>query len=293
MGKRNRQNDLFSLSAVDNAMTYNRYFLRLSELAISRFKWNNLPPTVDERFLELMLFAQGHSIFFKDDVMGYLSLQGAIGGKFNVYRIPTDRRAIADNGYQKKLTEKDSVIIYDNYLHTNTSVMIEQFARRLANLDRIIDVNINAQKTPVMIICDENERLTMENLYMKYDGNQPFIFGDKSINTKNIQVLKTDAPYNADRIYELKTQIWNEALTYLGISNTNVIKKERLISDEVTRNNAGTIASRHSPLEARRQACQLINDMFGLDISVDYRDDYQIIEQYVETPTESEVVDYE
>ena len=293
MGKRNRQNDLFSLSAVDNAMTYNRYFLRLSELAISRFKWNNLPSTVDERFLELMLFAQGHSIFFKDDVMGYLSLQGAIGGKFNVYRIPTDRRAIADNGYQKKLTEKDSVIIYDNYLHTNTSVMIEQFARRLANLDRIIDVNINAQKTPVMIICDENERLSLENLYMKYDGNQPFIFGDKSINTKNVQVLKTDAPYNADRIYELKTQIWNEALTYLGISNINIIKKERLISDEVTRNNAGTIASRHSPLEARRQACQLINEMFGLDISVDYRDDYQIIEQYKETPTESEVVDYE
>ncbi len=291
MSKRSRKNDLFVLSAVDNAMTYNRYFLRLSELAISRFKWNNLPDTIDERFLELILFAQGHAVFFKDEVMGFLALQGAIGGAFNQYRIPTTRRAIADNGYQKSLTEKDSIIIYDNYLHTNTSPMIEQFARRLANFDRIIDVNINAQKTPMLIICDENERLTMENLYMRYDGNQPFIFGDKGLNKNGVTVLKTDAPYNADRIYELKTQVWNEALTYLGISNTNVVKKERLISDEVTRNNAGTIASRHSPLEARRQAADKINRMFGLDITVDYRDDYQIIDNG--KPEESEVLDVE
>ena len=152
---------------------------------------------------------------------------------------------------------------------------VEMFAKRLYNLDRAIDVNANAQKTPVLIQCSEQERLTMKNLYMQYDGNTPFIFGDKNLNAKGLTVLKTDAPYVADKLYQLKTQIWNEALTYLGISNTNVTKKERMISDEVIRNQGGTIASRHSRLESRREAVAKINKMFGLNIEVNYREDYR------------------
>ena len=115
----------------------------------------------------------------------------------------------------------------------------------------------------------------MLNLYKEYDGNSPVIFGDKNLDIKGMQVLKTDAPYVADKIYELKNNIWNEALTFLGISNLNVQKKERLITDETIRSQGGTIASRYSRLNARRQACEEINRMFGLDIWVDYREDYR------------------
>ena len=90
-----------------------------------------------------------------------------------------------------------------------------------------------------------------------------------------MKVLKTDAPYIADRLYQLKTQIWNEALTYLGISNMNIQKKERLISDEAIRSQGGTIASRYSRLESRREAADKINGMFGLDIRVDFREDFR------------------
>ena len=116
---------------------------------------------------------------------------------------------------------------------------------------------------------------------MQYDGNEPFIFGDKSLNTNGLKVLKTDAPYVADKLYELKVQYWNEALTYLGISNVNVMKKERMIQDEVQRNQGGTIASRYSRLEARREACKAINNMFDLDIWCDYREDYQALSETV------------
>ena len=151
------------------------------------------------------------------------------------------------------------------------------FARELYNLDRAISVNANAQKTPILIRCTENERLSLENLYMNYDGNKPVIYGDKQLNPNALTVLKTDAPYVADKLYTLKTQKWNEALTYLGISNVNITKRERLITDEVTRNQGGTIASRYSRLESRRQACAKINEMFGLNIQCDYREDYQEI----------------
>lgn len=188
--------------------------------------------------------------------MGFLCLQNVLGGEYNVYRIPTKRRAYAVNGYQKELDENNSVIIFNNYLHTNSMLDVRMFAKRLYNLDRAIDVNANAQKTPILIQCDEKQRLTMLNLYKQYEGNEPVIFGDKNLNANGIKVLQTSAPYVADKLYELKAQLWNEALTYLGISNINAQKKERMITDEVTRNLGATIASRYSRLQSRREACE-------------------------------------
>lgn len=275
MGVKNKQ---FWESARMNNGTYRQYYNRLVELAISMFEWKNLPDTVDPRFLELTLFTDGQAVFFKDEELGYLALQNAMNGDFDVYRIPVNRRAFAVNGYQRKLTNKDSVIVYNNYLHTNSQLDADMFARRLYNLDRAIDVNANAQKTPVLIKCSQEERLTLLNVYKQWDGNEPLIMGDKGLNTNAMTVLKTDAPYVCDKLYQLKTQIWNEALTYMGISNINVQKKERLITDEVTRNQGGTIASRYSRLNARRDACKKINAMFGLEIWCDYREDYQTVD---------------
>lgn len=269
----------FGESAYMNNRTYMQYYNRLTELALSMFEWKNLPKTVDQRFLEMCLFSDGMCVFFEDEVLGYLGLRCMIGGKLNVYQIPTDRRAYATNGYQKELDGTNSVIIFNNYLHTNSMLDVEMFSKRLYNLDRAIDVNANAQKTPVLIQCDESQRLTMKNLYKQYEGNEPFIFGSKGLDANGLKVLQTGAPYVADKLYELKTQIWNEALTYLGISNINVVKKERMITDEVTRNQGGTVASRYSRLESRRQACKQINEMFGLDIWVEYREDFQDIEE--------------
>ena len=269
----------FGESAYMNNRTYMQYYNRLTELALSMFEWKNLPKTVDQRFLEMCLYSDGMCVFFEDEVLGYLGLRCMIGGRLNVYQIPTDRKAYASNGYQKNLDGTNSVIIFNNYLHTNSMLDVEMFSKRLYNLDRAIDVNANAQKTPVLIQCDESQRLTMLNLYKKYEGNEPFIFGSKGLDANGIKVLQTGAPYVADKLYELKTQIWNEALTYLGISNINVVKKERMITDEVTRNQGGTVASRYSRLESRRQACKQINEMFGLDIWVDYREDFQDIQE--------------
>lgn len=284
-------------SAWTNNATFMQYYNRLTELSISMFEWKNLPPTIDPRFMELTLYADGQAVFFKDEVLGFLCLQNILGGEFDVYRVPIKRRAYAVNGYQKDLTRDDSVIIFNNYLHTNSMLDVRMFAKRLYNLDRAIDVNANAQKTPILIQCDESQRLTMLNVYKQYQGNEPVIFGDKNLNANGVKVLQTNAPYVCDKLYQLKTQIWNEALTYLGISNINVQKKERLITDEVTRNQGGTIASRYSRLESRREACKKINDMFGLNIWCDYREDFQQInpedDETGEDTTETEGNDFE
>lgn len=280
MGRRKTN---FEESLSMNNYTYMQYAYRLMELSISMFEWKNLPEGIDERFLEMVLFTDGHAVFFKDDELGdYLALQCLINGKLNVYRIPIKRRAFAVNGYQKQLTDKDSVIIFNNMLHTNSWLDVKMFAKRLYNLDRIIDVNANAQKTPILIKGNEQQRLTLTNLYKEYDGNAPVIFADKSLDMNALQVMSTQAPYVADKIYQLKTQIWNEALTYLGISNVSFQKRERMVSDEVTRSQGGTVASRYSRLNARRQACEQINKMFGLNIDCDSREDYQFSEEVMD-----------
>ena len=278
MSRRHKTN--FEESLLGNNRAYGFYLERLTELAISMFEWKNLPDTVDERFLELILFTDGQAVFFKDEDLGdFLALQVLVNGKMNVYRIPIKRRAFAIDGYNYNLDIKNSVIIYNNFLRTNSYRLCVMFAKKLYNLDRIIDVNANAQKTPVLLKTSEEQRLSLLNAYKEWDGNQPVIYGDKGLDINAFTVLKTDAPYMGDKLYQLKTQYWNEALTYLGISNLNMQKKERLVSDEVTRSQGGVIASRYSRLEARRQAAQKINDMFGLNIEVNYREDFREIDK--------------
>lgn len=277
MSRRNKGNGLFGESAVMNNATYIQYFNRLVELSVSMFEWQGLPETVDPRYLELHLFQNGSMVYFRDEVMGDLCLDCIANGQFDVYGNPISRRAYSSyNQYQKTLNESDSVIIWNNYLRQPSVLDVKMFAKRLYNLDRIIDVNANAQKTPVLVQGTEKQRLTLVNLYKEFDGNAPFIFGDKNLDLNSLRAISTNAPYVADKLYQLKTQIWNEALTYLGISNLNIQKKERMITDEVQRNQGGTIASRYSRLEARREAVDKINRMFGTDISVDYREDFQI-----------------
>lgn len=266
-----QRNQNYRSSAKNNNRQFNIYYERLTELALTTFEWLDLPETVDERFLELTLFKFGQAIYFRDEAVGDIALTCTSGGYYDIYNVPTKRMAYAANGYQRHLTNENSVLIYNNYLRTNSISWIEYYAERLYNFDRIIDVNVNAQKTPILLLCDENDRLAARNLYMQYDGNVPFIMGSKRLSEIPFSVLKTDAPFVSDRIYQLKLAIWNDALTFLGIPNVAYEKAERIITDEVASQQGVTYMSRYSRLLARQQAVEKINDMFGTDISVQYR----------------------
>lgn len=270
-------------SANDNAIAEQYYLSRLSELAMSMFDWKNLPKSIDKRFMEYTLFYEGCVVFFKDDALevnnsdeGYLALQVALGGNLDVYRVPDYRRAYATNGYQNQLNSENSVIIWNNMLRMPEFGRMMFYAKKLYEIDRAISVNVKGQKFPVAILCDENERLTMKNIYMQYDGNQPFIFGSKDLDLKNIQVINTGSPFVADKLQVLKDNIWSEAMTCLGIPNSAMGKKERLVASEAELSMGGTLASRSSRMDMRKEACQKINDMFGLNIDVEYNEDLQL-----------------
>ena len=268
-------------SFLTNQDTATMFMWRLMQLGISVFQWKNLPKGVDERMLEFWLMRDGFVGFFYDEMLksdekrrapeGYAVLPMLIQGAWDMYEYPTDRTAYAVNGFQYECTEDNSVLIFNNYLRVPMWLTMWQYAYRLAETQRTIDINCKQQRTARVIRCDEKQRLTYLNAAKEVDEGRNWVHGDKNLDLDDFQVFDITTPFVANEMQIYKHQLWNEALTYLGIENVNTDKKERLISDEVVNNMGDVEAERFTRLNARKQACKQINELFGLDIDVEFR----------------------
>ena len=257
-----------------NNKTFSDYYYRLMLLARSVFKWKNLPPYINEKWIERYLFTEGKCVFYKHDDLGFIVARCADFGHLNYYDEPTLIRPILTNfdGEIKDLkNDKEAVIIRNNDIMFPTASTIELFALRLTEVQRTIDVNIKAQKTPTLIKCSDRQKQSMKIMYSQYDGNEPAIYGDKNLDTSGVEVLRTEAPIVFDKLQIHKHEIWNEAMTFLGVNNANMDKRERLVANEVLANNDQIELSAHAMLKARERACEQINKLFGLNISVELR----------------------
>lgn len=259
------------LAMIINNQTYINYLDRLKLIACSLFTWEGLDEVAGfgaSRFLEMSLYENGRACFVKDKDLGYLALKVNPSDKLNVYNLP-EKVLAWSIGYNKNYKFDDVVYIMNNLLELPTSTTINLFAYRLYETERTIDTNLIAQKTPVLIEGDTKTILTLKNTYMTFAGNTPFIFGNKDYNiNQKLNALKTDAPYLIDKLEIHKHEIWNEALTFLGIDNANTDKKERLITDEVESNNELINYYLNCFYKTRKQACDMINEKYGLNIKI-------------------------
>lgn len=251
------------LSRLEIEIEYQKYL----NICLSLFKWENLPNNINPIFLEQTLFYNGKGMFINDENLGFMFVPCVASDKLNYQNEPINYTANA-NGYNKTFSKDEIVLIRNNATENPTDLMVTNYCVKLAECSNISRINLNAQKTPVLIICDDKDLLTMKNLYYKYQGNTPVIFGDKNLNFENLKVLKTDAPFVVDKISDYKTILRNEMLTNLGINNTNVDKKERLISSEVNSNNAEIEINKNVMLTERQKACKMINEKFNLNVNV-------------------------
>lgn len=264
-----------------NQDTATMFMWRLMSAAISVFDWKNLPKGVDERMLEFWLLRDGYVGFFHDEDLkkdekrrapeGYAVLPMLLQGDWDMYEYPRDRKAYSVNGVNYDCTEDNSVIIFNNYLRVPMWLTLWQYAQRLAEVQRTIDINCKQQRTARVIRCDEKQRLTYLNAAKEVDEGRNWVHGDKNLDLDAFQVFDITTPYVANEMQIYKHQLWNEALTYLGVENVNTDKKERLISDEVVNNMGDVETERFTRLNARKQACDEINELFGLDVDVEFR----------------------
>ena len=270
-------------------MIYHDYYSRLKAIATAVFKWEGLPKSCNARFLEDCLFHYGQAIFVEDEEMSFLNLKGVCASTLNVYNEPTSYHAFS-TGYSKMYDADECVFIRNNILEKSTESTLIIFAERLAKIDLAWEVNVNAQKTPVLIRCDEKTRTSLEAIYNQYEGDKPVIFGTKSLQEKPLETLKTDAPFVADKLREEKRAVWNEALEFLGINtNPSDKKKERLITNEVEANNEQIDIQSATMLMCRQEACEKINEMFDLNVSVKTR--VEELRELLQMPQQKEGVE--
>lgn len=266
---RSRSKRRFFQRVYSSGIQYNHWLMKFASNAVASYRVEGLPKEIDSRWLALKLFELGSIAFFYDsDASEYACMQYSCLGTYDCYGNPT--KILVWNpwtGYQRELNKGEFVIIWDNMLRTNMYNAYIELAYRLWRIDGTIDTNCVAQKTPVIVQCSENERLTFKNLLAGVDADNPYLAVGDNLSLKDIKALQLGAPLVAPQLMEVQQTLYNRGNALLGITSVIVQKKERMVKSEVDTANADALANRRSRTMARDYASEQIKERFGLDVT--------------------------
>lgn len=257
---------------MENVFSYRRWFFYLANLFLDRFEFSGMPETVNERFLFEVLFADGCALFFRDrHTDQFMALPAAGEGDLNVYYEFTKYRAIS-NGYSETYSADESVLMRSNELMFPPLEYIMGYAERISDAERSIDVYSKTMKRPWLVTCDKDDNLTMKVVTDKIENNELVVAGDRRMSDQLNRAYANPMDGNGlAAMWDNKHQLINEVMTLIGINNANTDKKERLITDEVNANNQQSILNAYIYLDWLQKGCYEINEMFGLNVSVDFK----------------------
>lgn len=258
----------------DQMFTENMYLQTLTELCINRFKWEGLPEEIDKRFIELTLHSQGLVLFFHEtnDYNRYFALRGMAHGVRNMYDNPTEFTAIGNSMIQKDLNARECVPIWANSLRIPQRQAISLYARKLAKIDRTIDITVENMRYTRLVTGNANQRQSLVNIMRQVDEGKPIVYTTPNFDPASVQVFDLGVhPDTLPKLMDARNSLWNQAMGFLGINNANQDKRERLVASEVDANDEQVLAVRSTALNARQYACEQINRMFPeLNVSVSY-----------------------
>lgn len=292
------RNHLFGTHFQDNptnnrfALIQRMYIRLLTELAANRFKWTNMPDSVDVRFMELTLFYRALAVFyFDEDFDKYLVLEAGSSGYMDLMRNPNQFTTIGNDYISKTLgayqphkkdeedynARRKAIPIWSNYVRVPDWDIIQIYSERLAEMDMTIENNAKNARVNLALITNENTKLSGVNIVreMQTGSNIIHINADGPMADMNFLqplVLNTDLD-GIEKLHIVRTRMWNECMGLMGINNANQDKKERVVSDEVSANDMQTAMMRQVNLNARKQAAGYINDVFNLGVDVEYYND--------------------
>lgn len=270
-----------TLTDLLNDLTFKAIFDKFHLVAVNQFEWGNLPNGMQERHIENQLFSHGQAAFFQAPRRGFMCLECSEDGRQNVYGDPLGY-TITGVGYTTRVAADDCVIIENNKLRLATKPFIYWYANKLTEAERTMDVNIKACKTPIIFACDDKDVMTFKRIFQQIDGNTPAIFADRNLNSDAIKAFQTGVKFMGKELQDYANATENKLLTFLGLNNTPVDKKERLVTDEANANNQLIESFAQLQLEARQRACDAINQKYGLGITVKRRNIPHTVENDVE-----------
>ncbi len=236
-------------------------------LAMQRYEWEGLPATCDSRYIEWVLTTQGVATIAFVDPLGWVSTQAALSGAPNIYDNPTSWESIGNNGHHAHVTPNNGVLIWSNYMRFPEWNFIDIYARRLAQYDITLEANLVQQKIPWILKGPYERQNDMVQMIKQAAGGEPAVIGMKSINEIEVDLMATPVEFKGEELQNAKARTWSEVYTFLGIDNLDR-KGERMIEDEVNANNDPVENRLLDGLSTRRQAAEILNERFGLEVQV-------------------------
>lgn len=247
----------------------------LKNLWFTVFKFENLPDTISQRFLMKKLYFHGSVVFFQDDILGNLVLEWIGQSGLNHYEEYDVVRAFSASGYSAVINinlhnpNADGVIIWVNYLGLSPAERIRTYALRLANMEKTIDLNVDGQKTPFVIEGTKDQKTTIDKILQNRRDYKPeMIIKKDSSMAEGLNKIDLNVEFLADKLYDLKRRVLNDALSFIGIDNNTGEKKERQTVDEVMVNSGLSTGQRNVKLQPLQESIDRINIMFKLDIKI-------------------------
>ena len=261
--------DLYDFSnKLETTMDYIDY---MTERCMSIFKWNNLPDTIPQDVLELYLQGNGNCFFTKVNDKYYV-FTGGLGGEPDYNYRPT-LYTVANPALNYNESLKigiDGVLIKNDTLLKGLLPLHKRYATILANNEislRIADINLRI--TSLISSTDDNTTKSAEK-YLKdiEDGKLGIIADDGFVDSIKAQPLAVNERI-LTALLEYQQYVKSSWFNELGLnSNFNGMKKEAISDSEQAMNEDVLKPLIDTMLECRQKACEEINAMFDLNISV-------------------------
>lgn len=270
-------------ASIQKGWTGLNIFYRLLNLTLSRFKWNNLPDTMDARFLEMCLVTDAQAAVANTD-KGIMNLRVMSGNPLSPYGY---YNTIQLGDYQGRYygnyipdcpgnVMPDAVLVYDNIYNVPTISRIKWYADRLTDIDTGIRAALGNLKATTIIQCTKEQEPAVRRAWDAADVGVPVIFSFGQMegafsqppaiitNPQTAEILKS--------LQEAYDKTMSQFLEEMGIESHGVINKLSGVSEgELARTEQATHLNLQQALDMRIQACEKMSDLFGLDVSVEKR----------------------
>lgn len=259
-----------------------RFFKRyLLQEAMSVFDWK-LPETWDKNYFLTVLYVIGFIGVIDTDAFGVIPQHGGLGG-YNVFYQP--RYMLINNPLFKRsyspVIGEECVCLKLQPDYCGLYDLVDYYGDLMALCAEAAGVNLLNSKLSFVFAADGKALSeSLKKLYDMVSSGEPAVFADKvslydEDGNSRIMLFNQDVGGNfiADRLLDTMRTIRCQFLTDIGIPNANTQKRERLITDEVNANNFETKAKCALWLDELQKGCRAVKDMFGVEISVDWRQD--------------------
>lgn len=209
-------------------------------LATNVFKWEGLPNGIESRHVENFLYEHGQVGFYDDKNLGLICLPISNSGRLNIYGDPTKFYIYSKNGEYNKTVEADKLIrCMDNPNLVPTKEYVNYYVQEMLDIETAIRANLRKQVKPYFAIATDKNRYTVKSIIDDYENGEDVVIIDKSLGEDGfdgLKLLSANVEYLVDKLRAEEKSRESALLTYLGVSNVNLEKKERLITDEVNGN---------------------------------------------------------